>query len=45
MQNANRGVRKLAIELKSVTHERIAVLFEPGTSQVRSPDVTPLAEW
>jgi hypothetical protein len=45
MQDANRGVRKLAIELKGVTHERITVLIEPEAAHNTAPDVNPLATW
>ena len=45
MQDANRGVRKLAIRLKGVTRERIAVLLDPGATQSSVPDLVPLADW
>ncbi|MDY7108059.1 MAG: heparinase II/III family protein [Planctomycetota bacterium] len=48
-QNANRGVRKLAIHLKGVPEARIAVVLTPWRENVRPRDkvteVTPLAEW
>jgi hypothetical protein len=45
MQDANRGVRKLAIRLKGVTRERIAVLLDPGATRSSVPDLMPLANW
>lgn len=45
MQDANPGVRKLAIRLKGVTRERIAVLFDPEASPGSVPDVIALADW
>jgi hypothetical protein len=45
MQDPNRGVRKLAIELKGVTRERIAVLLQPGTIDGSPPALVPLADW
>jgi hypothetical protein len=45
MQDANRGVRKLAIRLNGVTRERIAVLLDTETDQGRGIELKPLAEW
>lgn len=45
MQEKNRGIRKLAIHLPEVTHERIAVLFTPGEVAAPAPKLVPLADW
>lgn len=45
MQDPNRGLRKLAIELKAVTSQRIAVLLEPGITQRPAPELVPLDHW
>ena len=48
-QNANNGVRKLAIQFPSVTDVRLAVLLEPlGAKEMceaNLPAVRPLAQW
>lgn len=42
-QNANKGIRKLAIELKDVTQTRIAVLFEADNTS--NTKLIPLSDW
>lgn len=48
-QNRNEGVRKLAIELQSVTDARLAVLLEPyektNPPGGQRPAIKPLAQW
>ena len=48
-QNANNGVRKLAIQLPSVTDTRLAVLLEPyekaPPQSAQRSAIKPLAQW